>query len=87
MSKLSHTIAKTFLGGVLSGAILFAIFMTGPLLGGLAGYVAGLFFGETILGTLNQLGMHVTSMWALGMTLGFVGGFFKAIQTNTTKAN
>lgn len=68
--------------GVLSGVLM----LMGPLFGGLAGWVVGWFFGPTILYVLAQMGLHGVEMWQLGMTLGFVGGFFKAVQTNGTKA-
>ena len=60
-------------------ALLFALVLLATLGGAFAGWVAGLFFEETILGTLRRAGMdtHGLSMWQLGATLGFVGGFFR----------
>lgn len=58
------------------GAIfLFTIF--GSLLGAIAGWIVGLFFGDTILGILAQLGIHNITMFQFGAFMGFIGSFLK----------
>lgn len=59
----------------LGGNFLFVIF--GTLLGAVAGWIVGLFFGETILGILAQMGIHSITMWQFGAFMGFVGSFLK----------
>lgn len=90
MLKALGTLA-TGIGGILGGAVGIAVIigllmLAGPLVGAAAGWVVGWFFGPTILYVLAQMGLHGVEMWQLGMALGFVGGFFKAVQTNGTKA-
>ena len=69
-------------------ALVFFIILLTTLMGALVGWVVGLFFSETILGTLSRFGIDVVGlqMWQLGATLAFVGSFFKAHQSNTNKA-
>lgn len=72
----------TAIGAVLMGAaFLFALSLLATLGGAFGGWVTGLFFEETILGTLRRAGVdtHGLSMWQLGATLGFIGGFFKSV--------
>lgn len=76
------------MGQVLTGAamavglVLLIIFtvILGTLFGGIAGWIVGLFFTDTIMGTLNRFGVDTMgmTMWQLGATLGFISGFFKA---------
>jgi hypothetical protein len=63
-----------FLVGV-AGLFFFIILST--FMGGVAGWMVGLVFGDTILGVAAQLGIHGISMFQLGVFLGFVGGFLK----------
>jgi len=51
----------------------------GVFLGAFSGWMVGLVFEQTIIGTLSQLGFNLDgiSMWELGATLGFVGGYLK----------
>jgi integral membrane sensor domain MASE1 len=63
--------------------VLFMIF--GPLIGALTGALVGLFFSTPILHVLSQAGLEGVTMWQLGATLGFVGGFFKAAVTGSDK--
>lgn len=80
---------KTILGflatGVIAALLLMVGSLSGAVFGAAGGLVVGWWFGDTILNLLQQLGLHITSMWALGMTLGFIGGFFKSTLT-TNKA-
>lgn len=66
------------LGGL---ALVAIVLFLGPLIGTLAGafvgWVVGLFFSDTILGILGQLGVHGVAMWQYGAFLGFTGAFFK----------
>jgi hypothetical protein len=78
---------KTFLailgGAVAVIALLFVLPLLGALGGAFSGWVVGWFFSETILGFLAALDIKGLAMWQIGMSLGFIGGFFKAVQTNS----
>lgn len=65
--------------GIIAGsfALIFFAPVLGVLLGAFSGWVVGLFFGNTILGVAASLGLQGFSMWQLGASLGFVGGFFR----------
>lgn len=56
---------------------IFGFVIFGSLLGGIAGWVVGLVFGDTILGILSQLGVRGVTMFQFGVFMGFVGGFLK----------
>lgn len=78
----------TMFGGValfFGGVFLMVIF--GTLMGAVAGWIVGLFFGETILSILGQLGVRNVTMWQFGAFMGFVGGFLKTKVTATVKAD
>lgn len=68
-------------------ALVFFMVILTTLMGALAGWVVGIFFSDTILGTLQRFGVDVVGlqMWQLGATLAFVGAFFKAHQHNKAK--
>lgn len=59
----------------ISGVFVFIIF--GTFAGALAGWIVGLVFGDTILGILDQFGIHGVTMFQFGAFMGFVGGFMK----------
>ena len=67
--------------------LVFFIVVLGTLMGAVAGWIVGLFFGETILSTLSRFGVSTLGlqMWQLGATLAFVGSFFKAYQHTGSK--
>lgn len=67
----------------LIAALFLALPLVGTLFGAFAGWAVGLFFTDTIRQTLTAFGADVThiSMWQIGATLGFVGGFFKSSLT------
>jgi hypothetical protein len=69
----------------IGGVFLLIIFST--LMGALAGWVVGLFFSETILGILSQLGIRNIAMWQFGAFMGFVGGFLKTKVTATVNSD
>lgn len=79
------TLAKGF--GVVMFAMMgiFFFVILGTLLGGVAGWVVGLFFSETILGIASQLGIKNVTMFQLGAFLGFTGGFLKTKVTATVE--
>lgn len=87
---LKATGAAVALAGLAAGgalglfALIIALMLVAPLFGALTGWVVGWFFGPTILYVLGQCGLHGVEMWQVGMTLGFLGGFIRATQTNTT---
>ena len=66
------------------GLVMLIIVMVilGTFFGGVAGWIVGLFFTDTIMGTLNRIGVDTMglTMWQLGATLGFVSGFFKSTK-------
>lgn len=78
---------KLALGLVDIATFLFVATILGPLLGGLAGWVVGFFWTHPILDFLDRFGVNTTglSVWQIGVALGFMGGFFKASQTNNAK--
>lgn len=65
------------------GIFCFVIF--GTLLGGIAGWIVGFFFGDTVLGILAQLGIKGVTMFQFGCFMGFVGGFLKTKVTAEVK--
>ncbi len=77
---------KTFLaivgGTILVVGLVLLLPLLGALGGALSGWVVGWFFSETILDFFAALGIKGFAMWQIGMSLGFIGGFFKAVQTN-----
>lgn len=84
MSDTSKSMEKIVLSmgiGFLTivGLFFFVIFNT--LVGAIAGWIVGLFFGDTILGILAQLGVKGVTMWQFGAFLGFIGGFLKTKTT------
>lgn len=66
---------------------LFFVIILGTFMGGIAGWVVGLVFSETIMTTLDAFGVETfeMTMWQLGATLGFVSGFFKVYHRQVSK--
>ena len=67
--------------------IVTVLAILGTFFGGVAGWIVGLFFTDTIMNTLNRIGVDTLgmTMWQLGATLGFISGFFKATGVKATK--
>lgn len=65
-------------------ALMFVGSIMGALFGGLSGWIVGFFWTDTILDFLHRFGVDTVGMtcWQIGVALGFMGGFFKATQTN-----
>lgn len=81
---MKEAIEGAFLAFVMVFTIIFMVIL-GTLFGGIAGWIIGLFFTDMIMTTLDAFGVRTfeLSMWQLGATLGFIGGFFKsAVGTN-----
>jgi hypothetical protein len=78
---MMEKIATSFGLIVISVAGIFAFVVFGTALGAIAGWIVGLFFGETILGILSQFGVRNITMWQFGAFMGFVGGFLKTKVT------
>ena len=76
MNKFAESVVSS-LGRVL---LVLVLVTCGALSGGVSGWIVGLFFTETILGTLSAVGISGVTMWQLGVTLGFVSGFFKSVK-------
>lgn len=71
-----------FMAMLIVSFIFFVMGIIGTLVGALSGYTVGFGFRDTILATIQTLGLGTdVKMWELGATLGFVGGFF----TKSTK--
>lgn len=78
---MGQAIAGAFMAvGLVMLIIVMVIF--GTFFGGVAGWIVGLFFTDTIMQTLNRVGVDTMgmTMWQLGATLGFVSGFFKSTK-------
>ena len=62
--------------------LIIVMVILGTFFGGVAGWIVGLFFTDTIMQTLNRIGVDTMgmTMWQLGATLGFVSGFFKSTK-------
>ncbi len=58
-------------------ALVIAVATT--FLGGITGWVVGLFFEEPILGILACVGIKGFSMFQIGLFFGFVSCFFKTL--------
>lgn len=71
-------------GGVLLAAIVtFFAPLLMVVLGAFSGWVVGMFFPETILGFLEQIGITGLEVWEVGASLGFLGGFFRYIPVSS----
>ena len=81
MDAMAKAFSVVILG--LGGIFFFVIF--GTLLGGIAGWIVGIFFGDTILGIAQQIGIKNITMFQLGCFLGFIGGFLKTKVTATVE--
>jgi len=67
--------------------IVIALFigsLVGTAAGALGGLVVGLFFTNTINAAMVAFGFSAIPVWKLGAFLGFVGGFFRTINTEKT---
>ena len=82
-----ETSLKVIGGIVLVVITAFGLILLATLGGMLAGWVVGLFFTDMILSVLDRTGMDTAglALWQLGGALGFIGSFFKSVQTNTAK--
>jgi predicted PurR-regulated permease PerM len=78
---------KTFVAVVSLAAIYFFAAIMGPLFGGLAGWIVGFFFTDPILDFLRRFGVNTAGLtvWQIGAALGFIGGFFKATLSTSSK--
>lgn len=63
------------IGMTIGGMFFFIILST--FMGGLAAWVTGLVFGDTILPIFTQLGIRGVTMFQVGCFLGFIGGYLK----------
>jgi len=67
-------------GALLLFASLVVTTLLGALFGAFAGWVVGWFFDVTLLAFFAELGIQGLEMWQIGMSLGFIGGFFKPVS-------
>ena len=63
--------------------LLFFAGLLGALGGAFSGWVVGWFFTETITTFMAALGLKGLAMWQIGLCLGFIGSFFRSVQTNS----
>lgn len=76
---------QAFAGALMAVGLVMLIIVMVILVtffGGVAGWIVGLFFTDTIMQTLNRVGVDTMgmTMWQLGATLGFISGFFKSTK-------
>ena len=78
---MGQAIAGAFMAVGLVMLIIVMVIL-GTFFGGVAGWIVGLFFTDTIMTTLSRIGVDTLNMtmWQLGATLGFVSGFFKSTK-------
>jgi hypothetical protein len=82
MEKVATGIGGTFMA--IAAIMIFVPCAT--FFGAVAGWIVGLFFGDTILGVVSQFGLRGITMWQFGAFMGFVGGFLKTKVTAEVKA-
>lgn len=73
-------------GFVAAAALILFLGALGVIAGIISGWIVGLFFSGIILETLARFGVDTAGLavWQLGGLLGFIGAFFKSVQTNAT---
>lgn len=67
--------------GIAFIALILITLPLSTLFGGLAGMIVGWLFGQEILDVVGKLGLHGVTMWQLGLTGGFFGGFLRTTVT------
>lgn len=70
---------KKFIIFLLSVLLMFVSVLANTLIGGIIGWIIGLFFEETILGILASIGIKGFSMFQIGIFLGFISCFYKTL--------
>lgn len=83
MNKLGGVIAGIVLVVGAVGATLIVSALFAPILGAIAGYIVGLFFGDTLQLLADMLGIPNAEPYQLGAMLAFVGAFFKSTLSNS----
>ncbi len=88
---MRNDFAAGFMPAILTGAgaafeavaLLFFTVLLSTIFGAVTGFVAGLFFEQTIRGFLGALGADTSylAMWQIGAGLGFLAGFFRSPST------
>ena len=73
------------LGVVVVVAVVLFFTTISTFFGAVGGWIVGLFFADTIMSALSAFGVDTSklTMWQLGAFLGFIGGYLRAVQTNT----
>lgn len=68
----------------LGAGMMVFVSIAGAVFGAIGGWLTGLFFGDQIIDVLGRFGVVTDglALWQVGLMLGFVGGFFRAVQTN-----
>lgn len=78
-------IISIFGGAILVLVGLMILIPLGTLFGAISGWVVGIFFGDTILDIVSQLGVKGVTMWQFGAFLGFTGAFFRTTNSTSSK--
>jgi hypothetical protein len=78
---MQNVVAAFFIAVFAIAAILF-FSVLGALFGAIGGWFVGLFFTETLSAVMLLIFGGTVPVWQLGAFLGFVGSFFRAVQTN-----
>ncbi len=73
MKNLIETSSAVF-GIILLSLIAIPLY---TLIGGILGWIVGLFFGKTILGIFASLGIYGFSMFQIGAFLAFIGSLLR----------
>lgn len=74
--ELVEVLIKFFTPLFLFWGGIFVTKLINVLIGAVFGWFIGLFFNETFLAILSDLGIEGYSLWQIGAFLGFVGSFF-----------
>ena len=86
--KITYFFKMNFVLAILTSiAVTFSLFISpvlGAFFGGVGGWLVGILFGDLILGTLSVLGIKGLTMWQIGVTLGFLSGYFKSASSSSS---
>lgn len=77
LGALAEFLLKLLFGLVTLCGIYLADFALNVVFGIVAGWLTGLFIGNTVLGILAAAGIKGFAMWQIGAVLGFIAAFFK----------
>lgn len=85
MENRLAVIGAIFVATVAVFGIILVAPIIGALLGAFVGLVVGWAFPVTFHTFFSALGLGMLVPWQIGMMLGFVGSFFRTVNTNKYK--